>query len=265
MPQFLKYVPEVWWPLTPHPLMKLCDEPELRLQVASSFLGGDEVQQVLVLHARRIKHVTLVLPRLLVLSIHHTQLYSTLLWPHTHWTLSTSSTAREQMKQKCTWMGKIFTATCSFIIWAFQTQPKRPRALTSSSWRGFRPTSGEGGDGPGSWKHSRKTPVNHQMMPFKSTTRWSRRTTHCWDAENKRERAVRDSCETDWPRWCPRVHTEACGAGTSRRPAAAPSRASWWAAESKPACSGAAAPAEEARSLTDTNNNILLIQQYIHT
>ncbi len=90
------------------------------------------------------------------------------------------------MKQKCTWMGKIFTATCSFIIWAFQTQPKRPRALTSSSWRGFRPTSGEGGDGPGSWKHSRKTPVNHQMMPFKSTTRWSRRTTHCWDAETER-------------------------------------------------------------------------------
>lgn len=50
-----------------------------------------------------------------------------------------------------TWSGKILTATKSFMSCAFQTQPKRPRALISSSCRGFRPTRGDGGGGPGSW------------------------------------------------------------------------------------------------------------------
>lgn len=40
--------------------------------------------------------------------------------------------ARERLAAR-TWMGKIFTATDSFIIWPFQTQPKRPLAFTSSS------------------------------------------------------------------------------------------------------------------------------------
>ncbi len=55
-----------------------------------------------------------------------------------------------------TWTGKIFTATYSLINWAFQTQPKRPRALISSSCSGFRPTKGDGGAGPGSWKTDKK-------------------------------------------------------------------------------------------------------------
>lgn len=57
--------------------MKLSDEPELHLQVAAAFLGGDVAQQVLVLHARRGEHVALVLPRLLVLSTTaHTALHN---------------------------------------------------------------------------------------------------------------------------------------------------------------------------------------------
>lgn len=54
--------------------------------------------------------------------------------------------------QTLTWSGKILTATKSFMSCAFQTQPKRPRALISSSCSGFRPTRGDGGGGPGSWR-----------------------------------------------------------------------------------------------------------------
>ena len=57
--------------------------------------------------------------------------------------------------QTLTWSGKILTATKSFMSCAFQTQPKRPRALISSSCSGFRPTRGDGGGGPGSWGRSR--------------------------------------------------------------------------------------------------------------
>lgn len=49
-----------------------------------------------------------------------------------------------------TWMGKIFTATCSLSRCAFHTQPKRPLALISSNCSGFWPRSGEGGVKPGS-------------------------------------------------------------------------------------------------------------------
>lgn len=49
-----------------------------------------------------------------------------------------------------TWMGKIFTATCSLSSCAFHTQPKRPLALISSNCNGFWPRSGEGGVNPGS-------------------------------------------------------------------------------------------------------------------
>lgn len=54
--------------LPPHPLMKLCDDPQFRLQVAPSSLCSDELQDVFVPHTRRHEHVFLVLPRLLVLS-----------------------------------------------------------------------------------------------------------------------------------------------------------------------------------------------------
>lgn len=69
-----------------------------------------------------------------------------------------------------TWTGKIFTATYSLISWAFQTQPKRPLALTSSSCRGLRPTKGEGGAGPGSWMGERKN-VRSRSRRLKSPLR----------------------------------------------------------------------------------------------
>lgn len=50
-----------------------------------------------------------------------------------------------------TWMEKILTATYSFIIWAFHTEPKRPLAFTSSSCSGFSPSRGEAGGSAGSW------------------------------------------------------------------------------------------------------------------
>lgn len=43
------------------------DEPQLHLQVGATLLGSDELQQVLVLHARRAEDLPLTLPRLLVL------------------------------------------------------------------------------------------------------------------------------------------------------------------------------------------------------
>lgn len=50
-----------------HPLMKLCDEPQLRLQVGSMLLCGDVTQEVFVSHPRCHEYVPLVLPRLLIL------------------------------------------------------------------------------------------------------------------------------------------------------------------------------------------------------
>ena len=43
------------------------DEPQLRLQAGASLLSGNELQQVLMLHARRAEDLPLTLPRLLVL------------------------------------------------------------------------------------------------------------------------------------------------------------------------------------------------------
>ncbi len=47
--------------------MVSCDEPQLNVQVASSLLCPDEVQNVFMPHAREIENVILVLPRQLVL------------------------------------------------------------------------------------------------------------------------------------------------------------------------------------------------------
>lgn len=47
--------------------MKLGDEPQLRLQVGSVFLGGDVTQEVLVSHPGCEEYIPLVLPRLLIL------------------------------------------------------------------------------------------------------------------------------------------------------------------------------------------------------
>lgn len=43
------------------------DEPELHVHVASSFLGSDELQHILVSHPVQVEDLVLVLPRLLVL------------------------------------------------------------------------------------------------------------------------------------------------------------------------------------------------------
>ena len=43
------------------------DEPQLRLQAGAALLGGNKLQQVLMLHARRAEDLPLTLPRLLVL------------------------------------------------------------------------------------------------------------------------------------------------------------------------------------------------------
>lgn len=47
--------------------MELGDEPELHFQAGPSLLSSNVTQQVLVLHPRRGEHVSLSLPRLLVL------------------------------------------------------------------------------------------------------------------------------------------------------------------------------------------------------
>lgn len=47
--------------------MKLCDEPQLRLQVGSVLLGSDVTQKVFVSHPGCHEYIPLVLPRLLVL------------------------------------------------------------------------------------------------------------------------------------------------------------------------------------------------------
>lgn len=50
-----------------HPLVKLGDEPQLRLQVSSVLLSRDVTQEILMPHPRRDENVPLVLPRLLIL------------------------------------------------------------------------------------------------------------------------------------------------------------------------------------------------------
>lgn len=45
-----------------HPLMKLCDEPQLRLQVGSVLLRSDVTQEVFMSHPRSQEYVPLVLP-----------------------------------------------------------------------------------------------------------------------------------------------------------------------------------------------------------
>lgn len=52
----------------PHPLVELGDDPQFGLQVTPSFLCSDVPQDVLVPHTWSKEHVSLVLPRLLILS-----------------------------------------------------------------------------------------------------------------------------------------------------------------------------------------------------
>lgn len=58
---------------------------------------------------------------------------------------------KQHQEPLLTWTGNILTATYSFSSWAFHTQPNLPLALISSNCSGFKPISGEGGGGPGSW------------------------------------------------------------------------------------------------------------------
>ena len=53
-----------------HLLMIGGDEPQLNVHVASSFLGPDELQHILVSHPVQAEDLVLVLPRLLVLRTH---------------------------------------------------------------------------------------------------------------------------------------------------------------------------------------------------
>lgn len=67
----------LWWKATlseeplstsmTHLVMEGRDEPELHLKVGASLLSSNELQQVLMLHARRAEDLPLTLPRLLVL------------------------------------------------------------------------------------------------------------------------------------------------------------------------------------------------------
>lgn len=50
-----------------HPLMKLCDEPQLCLQVRSVFLSRNVTQEIFMPHPRRQEYVPFVLPRLFIL------------------------------------------------------------------------------------------------------------------------------------------------------------------------------------------------------
>lgn len=68
-------------------------------------------------------------------------------------------------EQAQTWMGKIFTATYSFSSWAFHTQPKRPLAFTSISCSGLCPNTGDGGEGPGSWRQRGALLLRLQLEP----------------------------------------------------------------------------------------------------
>lgn len=125
--------------------MELGDEPQFGLQVTPSSFLTDEPQDVLVSHPRNHEDVSLILPRLLVLSGGREDMKGSSDMPAHGRTV-------EQEPGLCTWMEKTFTATNSFRIWAFHTRPKRPLAFTSSSCKGFRPSRGEAGGGPGSWR-----------------------------------------------------------------------------------------------------------------
>lgn len=53
--------------MSAHPLVKLCDEPQLCLQVGSVLLCGDVTQKVFMSHPGCHEYIPLVLPRLLIL------------------------------------------------------------------------------------------------------------------------------------------------------------------------------------------------------
>lgn len=53
-----------------HPLMKLCDEPQLRLQVGAVLLCSDVTQEVFMTHPRSQEYIPLIYPWLLVLHEH---------------------------------------------------------------------------------------------------------------------------------------------------------------------------------------------------
>lgn len=124
-------------------LMVSCNEPELDVHAVSSLLSSDETEDVLMFHPTQAVHLILVLPGLLILSHIHTTPFI----PMTEF----PRVINTQTYAPCiTWMGKIFTATCSLSSCAFHTQPNRPLALISSNCSGFWPRSGEGGVNPGS-------------------------------------------------------------------------------------------------------------------
>lgn len=50
-----------------HPFVKLCDKPQLCLQVGSMLLCTDVTQDVLMSHPRSQEYVPFILPRLLIL------------------------------------------------------------------------------------------------------------------------------------------------------------------------------------------------------
>lgn len=45
-----------------HPLMKLCDEPQLRLQVGAVLLCSDVTQEVFMTHPRSQEYIPLIYP-----------------------------------------------------------------------------------------------------------------------------------------------------------------------------------------------------------
>lgn len=53
--------------LTSDLFMELSNEPELHFQAGPTFLSSNVAQQVLMLHPWRAEHISLVLPRLLIL------------------------------------------------------------------------------------------------------------------------------------------------------------------------------------------------------
>lgn len=68
-----------------HPLMKLCDEPQLRLQVGSVLLGSDVTQEVFMSHAWCDEYVPLVLPWLLILHKYKSWVYVFTIFPSQFW------------------------------------------------------------------------------------------------------------------------------------------------------------------------------------
>lgn len=74
-----------WTDSMAHLVMEGRDEPQLHLKVGASFLSGNELQQVLMLHARRAEDLPFTLPRLLVLGHGGSSVFCcshTAPWPH---------------------------------------------------------------------------------------------------------------------------------------------------------------------------------------